>query len=245
MIIEETRNPAAVQLQAVCKTYGAGAARVAALSGVHLSAHQGEMLLLAGPSGCGKTTLLCLIAGLLIPDAGGIHVLGKSLGQLADDQMTEFRRENIGFVFQQFNLIPVLSAAENAAIPLLIGGVPRKAALARAEEMLASMDLAHRSKALPATLSGGEQQRVAIARALIAQPKLVICDEPTASLDGETGAKVMALLRTAAHRSHCCVIVVTHDSRVFPFGDRIAQMSDGRIVNVKQQRAGVCREVAA
>lgn len=245
MIIEESRNPAAVQLQAVCKTYGAGAARVAALSGVHLSAHLGEMLLLAGPSGCGKTTLLCLIAGLLVPDAGGINVLGKSLGQLPDDEMTEFRRANIGFVFQQFNLIPVLSAAENAAIPLLIGGVPRKAALARAEEMLESMDLAHRSKALPATLSGGEQQRVAIARALIAQPKLVICDEPTASLDGETGAKVMALLRNAAHRSHCCIIVVTHDSRVFPFGDRIAQMSDGRIVNVKQQRTGVRKEVAA
>ena len=235
----------AVQLQAVCKTFGTGTSCVTALNGVHLSAQLGEMLLLAGPSGCGKTTLLCLIAGLLIPDAGGIHVLGRSLGQLSDERMSEFRRENIGFVFQQFNLIPVLSATENAAIPLLINGIPRKLAHRRAEEMLDEVGLSHRRKALPAALSGGEQQRVAIARALIAEPKLIICDEPTASLDGETGAKIMALLRSAAHRTSRCVIVVTHDSRVFPYGDRIAHMSDGQIVNVKHQRAGILAEVAA
>jgi putative ABC transport system ATP-binding protein len=227
----------AVFIRGAKKTFGSGSTRVEVLHGIDLDAYNGEILLLVGPSGCGKTTLLCLLAGLLDADSGSLHVLGSELENLSSSQKTEFRKANIGFIFQQFNLIPTLTAAENAAVPLLIKDTPRKAAIAQASTMLERVGLGHRKNALPATLSGGEQQRVAIARALVAAPRLLICDEPTAALDGDTGQKVMESLRETALDSNRCVIVVTHDNRIFKFGDRIARMLDGRIISVEKMTA--------
>ncbi|HYF48972.1 MAG TPA: ABC transporter ATP-binding protein [Planctomycetota bacterium] len=223
-----------VRTQDVRKGFGDGSSRLEVLRGVNLDAHAGEMLLLVGPSGCGKTTLLCLIAGLLDPDAGSISLFGTDIGRLTEKECTEFRQEHIGFVFQQFNLLPTLTAQENAAVPLLIRGENRRRALSKAGEMLERVGLKHRMHARPSKLSGGEQQRVAIARALAAEPKLLVCDEPTASLDGETGAHVMELLREVSlDGNKRTVLVVTHDSRIFRFGDRIAHVGDGRIVKVE------------
>jgi len=223
---------AAIQVRAVRKSFGEGTARIEALRGIDLEAFYGEILLIAGPSGCGKTTLLCVITGLLDHDAGQVSLFGQSLDAMSPAAQTAFRRQNIGFVFQQFNLLPTLTAAENAAVPLLIQGLSRTQALRRAQELLVQVGLKDRLKNLPAKLSGGEQQRVAIARSLAAHPRLLVCDEPTAALDGDTGAQVMETMRGAALSKDRCLIVVTHDSRIFPFGDRMARMLDGRVVSV-------------
>jgi putative ABC transport system ATP-binding protein len=190
------------------------------------------MTLLVGPSGCGKTTLISIFAGLLDPTEGQLQVLGQDLAHMTDRQKVAFRRKNIGFVFQQYNLLPALSAAENAAVPLLINGVARHQAVDRARDLLARVGLADRADALPAQLSGGQQQRVAIARSLIHEPRLLVCDEPTAALDAQSGKTVMELIRRVAVQPDRAVIVVTHDNRVFGFGDRIVSMSDGRIEGV-------------
>jgi len=227
----------AVRLHGLKKSFGSGAARMEVLHGVELEARLGEILLLVGPSGCGKTTLLTLVAGLLDADGGSIQVFGQDVERMPAAAKTDFRRDNIGFVFQQYNLIPTLTAAENTAVPLLIRCVPRKEAVRRAAALLERIGLERRTHAVPAELSGGEQQRVAVARALIAEPRLVICDEPTASLDGETGEHVMAAIRAQALTETRCLIVVTHDSRIFRFGDRIARMLDGRILSVEKASA--------
>src|SRR5262249_53233978 len=153
-----------------------------------------EMTMLVGPSGCGKTTLLSVIAGLLDASNGEVEVLGQRVAQLPNGRQVEFRRRNLGFVFQQFNLLPALTAAENAAIPLLAAGLPREKAVARATEMLDRLGMVERANAIPSQLSGGQQQRVAFARALVHEPKLIVCDEPTSALDAETGHQVMELL---------------------------------------------------
>jgi putative ABC transport system ATP-binding protein len=176
-----------------------------------------------------------VIAGLLKKSGGHVGVLGKDIEQLNGSQSVLFRRRNIGFVFQQYNLLPALTAAENAAVPLLAGGVDRKGAVRRAAALLDRLGMGERSGAKPNQLSGGQQQRVAIARALIHDPALLVCDEPTASLDADSGQAVMALLRQSAVRHDRAVIVVTHDSRIFRFGDRVAHMNDGRIAKVQQQ----------
>jgi len=225
----------AVSVHGLKKGFGHGAARVDVLHGIDLEAAAGEMLFIVGPSGCGKTTLLTLIAGLLDPDAGEISVLNQDLNAMSGTQKTRFRRDNVGFIFQQFNLIPTLTAAENAAVPLLIREIPRKQAIEEASEVLRSVKLGHRLNAFPTSLSGGEQQRVSIARALIAHPRLLLCDEPTASLDGETGAKLMETLRASALKQDRAILVVTHDTRIFSFADCIARMLDGRIVSVERK----------
>jgi putative ABC transport system ATP-binding protein len=227
----------AVSCRGVTKEYGQGDARVLALRGVDMEAFPGEMTLLVGPSGCGKTTLISIIAGLLDATQGDVSVLGQDLRRLAGPRLVEFRGGHIGFVFQQYNLLPALTAAENAAVPLLIRGTPRRAAVARAAEVLAALGLGDRAGALPAQLSGGQQQRVAIARALIHEPRLLVCDEPTAALDAQSGHAVMRLLRQTALQPDRAVIVVTHDSRVFEFGDRIVHMSDGRVERVERRAA--------
>jgi putative ABC transport system ATP-binding protein len=225
----------AVHIKDVTKHFGDGEQRVQALRGVDWDVYKGQMSLLVGPSGCGKTTLLSVIAGILDCDAGSVNVFGHDVAALSDREKTRFRSKHIGFVFQQYNLLPALSAAENAAIPLVIAGWKRAKAVARAREVLGVLGMGNRAYSVPAQLSGGQQQRVAIARALVHEPSLIVCDEPTAALDFETGQTVMLLLRQAAVRPDRAVIVVTHDSRVFPFGDRIAEMDDGRIVTVKDQ----------
>jgi len=223
----------AVSCRQVTKEFGTGDNRALVLRGVDFDVQFGEMTLLVGPSGCGKTTLLSVIAGLLDPTSGGISVLGQNVDQLSSSDSILFRRKNLGFVFQQYNLLPALTAAENAAVPLLAAGVPRKRAVDQASALLADLGLDQRLHALPSQLSGGQQQRVALARALVHEPRLIVCDEPTSALDHETGHAVMELLTKTAVRDDRAVIVVTHDSRVFDFADRIAHMDDGRIVKTE------------
>jgi putative ABC transport system ATP-binding protein len=226
----------AVSCRRVEKEFGTGDNRALVLRGVDFDVQFGEMTLLVGPSGCGKTTLLSVIAGLLDATGGEISVLGQNMDELSGTDSVLFRRRNLGFVFQQYNLLPALTAAENAAVPLLAAGVPRKQAVNRASDLLAELGLGHRLRALPSQLSGGQQQRVALARALVHEPRLIVCDEPTSALDHETGRAVMDLLTTVAVRHDRAVIVVTHDSRVFDFADRIAHMDDGRIVRTEAAR---------
>jgi putative ABC transport system ATP-binding protein len=221
----------AVRCTGVTKTYGTGSARVMALRGVELDVRTGELLMLVGPSGCGKTTLISVIAGILDPDAGSCRVFDHDWQQMSLHVKTRYRGRHIGFVFQAFNLLPTLTAAENVAVPLLINGGARRDAIRRAGEVLARVGLGERASAAPAQLSGGQQQRVAIARALVHDPKLIVCDEPTSALDHETGHQVMELLRQATGKDRA-LIVVTHDARIFEFADRIAKMDDGRIEKI-------------
>ena len=226
----------AVACRGVTKVFGTGEARVEALRGIDLEVPLGQLTMLVGPSGCGKTTLLAVIAGLLDRTAGAIEVLGVDTTTLSGAQRIEFRRKHLGFVFQQHNLLPALTAAENAAVPLLVAGMARRRAVAQASALLEGLGLGPRLHARPAELSGGQQQRVAFARALIHAPRLIVCDEPTASLDAEAGQRVMEALIQVAVRPDRAVLVVTHDNRIFAFADRIASMEDGRIVRVETPR---------
>src|SRR3954452_10751112 len=222
----------------VVKTYGSGNAEVHALRGVDLDVYPGEITMLVGPSGCGKTTLLSVVAGILRPTSGRVVALGAELTKLSSWRRTAFRRQNVGFVFQQFNLLPALTAAENAAVPLVIQGYSRRAALAEARKLLAQMGMADRVNNLPGQLSGGQQQRVAIARALVHHPHLLVCDEPTSALDAKTGHTILELLRSIAIEGDRAVIIVTHDSRIFEFADTLAQMDDGKIESIDRQSRG-------
>jgi len=226
----------AVHCRGVTKTYGTGDARVKALRGIDLDVRRGELLMLVGPSGCGKTTLISVIAAILSQDSGNCEVLGRDLMVMDQNERTRFRGVSIGFVFQLFNLLPALNAVENVSVPLLINGISRKNAETRASEILVEVDLGTRLSALPAQLSGGQQQRVAIARALVHDPKLIVCDEPTSSLDHETGRSVMKILRGIAKSPDRALIVVTHDPRIFEFADRIAHMDDGKITEIIDQK---------
>jgi putative ABC transport system ATP-binding protein len=228
----------AVVCRQVTKEFGDGDSRVFALRGIDLEVYGGELTLLVGPSGCGKTTLISIIAGLLDPTAGALEVLGEDVGRMSGGQLVDFRGANVGFVFQQYNLLPALTAAENAAVPLIIAGRPRREAIATAREILAALEMSDRADALPSTLSGGQQQRVAIARALVHEPRLLVCDEPTAALDARSGRTVLDLVKRVAVQPDRAVIVVTHDNRIFDFGDRIVTMNDGRIESVKDQKNG-------
>lgn len=229
---DDTNNPPAVRCANLTKEFGRGDTRIVAVNEVTCDIRPGEMTLLVGPSGCGKTTLISIIAGLLNPTSGEVSVFGQRLDQLRGSRLVQFRARNIGFVFQQYNLIPTLNAAENAAVPLLIAGEYRRRAVAVADQVLDSVGLATRSRSMPHQLSGGQQQRVAIARALIHQPRILVCDEPTAALDTQSGRNVMELLARVAIDSRRAVIVVTHDSRVHQFGQRVISMSDGRIESI-------------
>jgi putative ABC transport system ATP-binding protein len=222
----------AVYCRGVTKTYGIGDARVMALRGIDFEVRRGELLLLVGPSGCGKTTLISIIAAILDQDSGKCEVLGHDLGEMGQRERAHFRGVSIGFVFQIFNLLAALTALENVTIPLLINGAPQSQAETRAREALEAVGLGARLDALPAHLSGGQQQRVAIARALVHDPKLIVCDEPTSNLDHETGRSMMEVLRGVARSPNRALIVVTHDTRIFDFADRIARMDDGKIVEV-------------
>jgi putative ABC transport system ATP-binding protein len=227
-----TDRQTAVTCRGLTKVYGEGASAVTALRGIDLDVYAEELLMLVGPSGCGKTTLISVVAGILDQNEGECRVFGNDFRHMSQAAKTRKRGQLIGFVFQAFNLLPPLTAAENVAIPLLLNGVKRAEAIARAREMLDRVGLGDRTRSLPAQMSGGQQQRVAIARALIHGPRLIVCDEPTSALDHETGHKVMELLREVALGEGRSLVIVTHDARIFEFSDRIARMDDGRIVKV-------------
>jgi putative ABC transport system ATP-binding protein len=222
----------AIRVRGVTKEFGSGDSMTRALRGVDLDVPYGELLMLVGPSGCGKTTLVSIIAGTLEPSAGTCMVLGRDLVTMTNGRKVRFRRENVGFIFQSYNLLPSLTAVENAAVPLLIAGWRRSDAVAAAAEVLERLGLGDRLTNLPSELSGGQQQRVAIARALVHEPRLLVCDEPTSALDAENGRITMELIQDIAVQPDRAVIVVTHDSRAYSFADRIASMEDGRIESV-------------
>ena len=230
---EHELSPWLVRATGVTKSFGEGHTKIPVLKGVDLEVARGEVLLLVGPSGSGKTTLLSVIAGILDADDGNITILGETLRTLTAAEKTNFRRDHLGFIFQQYHLLPTLTAAENAAIPLLIRGVNKREAVGRAEDVLRRVGMGERLAAVPSKLSGGEQQRVAIARALVGEPQLLLCDEPTASLDAETGHRVVAQLREIGKKPDRAVVIVTHDSRIFEFGDRIVHMDDGRVDQIQ------------
>ena len=230
----ERNDAAVVSCRGVTKVFGTGDTKVMALRGVDLDIYPGELLMLVGPSGCGKTTLISVIAGILNLDEGSCSLFGQDLSGFTKDGLTVFRKENIGFVFQTFNLIPTLTVVENIGIPLLINGEGQKQADLRAAECLAQVGLKGREESLPSQLSGGQQQRVAIARALVHDPRLIVCDEPTSALDHKTGELVMGVLRDLAVRSDRALVIVTHDARTFKFADRIAYMDDGRITKIEK-----------
>jgi putative ABC transport system ATP-binding protein len=220
----------AVQCVDLVRDFGEGPARTTVLHGLNLDIAFGERLFLVGPSGCGKTTLISLMAGLLIPTSGSVVLLGTDLASLPGDRLVSFRSRHIGFVFQQFNLIPALTATENVAVPLLLQGVGYREAQTRAAQMLERLEMGKHLHKQPVQMSGGQQQRVAVARSLVHDPQVLICDEPTASLDAQAGQLVMELLQEVAASPSRAVIVVTHDNRILPFATRVVHLSDGRIV---------------
>jgi putative ABC transport system ATP-binding protein len=223
-----------MEYAAICrnvkKTFGEATTRVEALRGVDLEVRKGELLMMMGPSGSGKTTLISILAGIMTQTEGECLIENKDLNHLPDYEKTSYRGRHIGFVFQAFNLIPMLTCEENVSIPLILCGTPRKKAVARARELLGEVGIPEKANAYPAQLSGGQQQRVAIARAIVHNPQLIVCDEPTSYLDHDTGIKVMEILRSVIHSNGKTLIVVTHDVRVTKFADRIVRLEDGRIV---------------
>lgn len=222
----------AVRCTGLVKSYGEGPGRVAALRGVDLEIYRGELLMLVGPSGCGKTTLISIIGAILRQDEGSCEVLGSDLAEMDEEQKLRFRGSSIGFVFQLFSLLPSLTVIENVSLPLLLNGESRGEAEQRARTAAEAVGLGERVDALPSELSGGQQQRVAIARALVHSPRLIVCDEPTSNLDHKTGHAVMDLLLDVAESTERALIVVTHDTRILGFADRIAHMDDCRITDI-------------
>ena len=213
------------------KVYGGGGLSVTALDNVSFEVDPGEFVAVMGPSGCGKSTLLHLLGGLDRPTKGTVVIDGNKLSELSDNQLTELRRHKIGFIFQFFNLIPVLDAVENAALPKTLDGVPQAAAKQKAKEWLSKVGLADRANHRPDQLSGGEQQRVAVARALTTSPALILADEPTGNLDTRASDEIATLLRQVANEWGRAVVVVTHDPRIAAHADRILFLKDGKVVD--------------
>jgi len=227
----------AIEARGVTKAFGVGEARTLALRGVDLTASFGEMIYIVGPSGSGKTTLLSVLSGILRPDAGSVAVDGVDIWQLGGDALAEFRRNRIGFVFQDYHLFPRLTTAENVAIPLILRRQDWDQSIAKAVKVLEVVGLGGRANLPPVKLSGGEQQRVAIARAIVSEPDILIMDEPTASLDGDTGRAVVEFVHRNLLNEQRCIVVVTHDDRIFDFASRIVRMEDGRLLNTEEARA--------
>jgi len=226
-------GPMAISCRGVVKELGSGETRTRVLHGIDLDVFAGEMTFLVGPSGCGKTTLISTITGILAADGGRVELFGTNLSELSRAALTRFRGTNVGILLQQFHLFPALTATENVAVPMLAQGQRATYADSCAIALLKGLGLSAHSAKYPSQLSVGEQQRVALARALIHEPRLVICDEPTAALDAASGHTVMQLLRRFAVGPGRAVVVVTHDDRILPFADRIAHMSDGRITRIQ------------
>jgi putative ABC transport system ATP-binding protein len=219
-----------IEARGLTKRLGSGAGEVHALRGIDLSLHRGELTLLMGPSGSGKTTLLLILGCMLTPTAGTVTLCGTATSDADKEGLAKLRRDHVGFVFQSYHLFSTLTAAQNVQLALDIRHERGRRARKRAREALDRVGLSHKARKRPGELSGGEQQRVAIARAIVANPSIVLADEPTSSLDGDNGKTVMRLLADAAHERGQAVLVVTHDPRIVPFADRIIHIEDGRIV---------------
>lgn len=207
--------------------FQSGAERFQALHGVDLEVQQGDIQLLMGPSGSGKTTLLSILAGILTPTAGSVELLGEEITSLSAAKLAQFRLENVGFIFQSFNLFPALTAAQNVELVLNLKGIRGKAARSQAQVLLEQVGLGDKANYKPSDLSGGQKQRVAIARALTGHPRLIMADEPTAALDSRSGHTVISLLRSLAKEQGCTVLMVTHDPRIIDIADRVAYLEDG------------------
>lgn len=230
----------AVTATELVKWFGEEGARTYAIRGVSFEAQFGEMLYVVGPSGSGKTTLLSMISGILRPNSGLVSVKGRKIWELGNNELAEFRLNTIGFVFQDYHLFPKLTTVENVAIPLILKKVGWNKALDSAMEFLDVVGLKDRALLPPVKLSGGEQQRVAIARAIISRPDILVFDEPTASLDGTTGKRIIGFVKENILNEHRCILIVTHDRRIFGFADRIMTMEDGSIT--KSESGGPARE---
>ncbi len=219
----------AIVASGLCKWFGKGSTRMKAVDQVALVAQFGEMVFVVGPSGSGKTTLLSILSGILRPDSGTVLINGLDIWSLNSDRLAELRLDHIGFVFQDYHLFSRLTAAENVAIPLILRHHKWNDALSKARQSLEVVGLKDRGNILPMKLSGGEQQRVAIARAIVGEPQILIMDEPTASLDGDTGKMIIAFVKERVLNQQRCILIVTHDARINEYADRIIYMADGRI----------------
>jgi len=226
-------NPVAIQAQGLTKWFGHGEARTCAVREVSFEARFHEMLYIVGPSGSGKTTLLSIVSGILRPDAGKVVVEDTDVWALCENALADFRLRRLGFVFQDFHLFPNLTTVENVAIPLVLKRREWRDALREGMKYLEVVGLGPRANLNPTRLSGGEQQRVAIARALASDPDLMIFDEPTASLDGDTGKRILEFVKREVLGDHRCIVVVTHDDRIYEYADRILHMEDGRLLDGK------------
>ena len=224
---------AAIEARGLVKYFGEGEARTMAVKDVSFDARFGEMLYVVGPSGSGKTTMLSLVSGILRPNQGGVRIHGTDIWSLSADALAEFRLAHIGFAFQDYHLFPRLTTAENVAVPLVLQKRGWDEALAEAERYLDIVGLKHRAQLPPVKLSGGEQQRVAIARAIVSQPDILIMDEPTASLDGDTGRNILAFVRGEILNDKRCIVIVTHDARISEFADRTLMMEDGALKEIR------------
>jgi putative ABC transport system ATP-binding protein len=224
----------AVKATGLVKWFGEDEARTYAVRDLSFEAYFGEMLYIVGPSGSGKTTLLSMISGILRPNAGVVVIGGKEIWKLSDNEIADFRLNSVGFVFQDYHLFPKLTTVENVAIPLILKQEDWDESLNKAMEFLDIVGLKDRAMITPVKLSGGEQQRVAIARAIVSSPDILVFDEPTASLDGNTGRKILGFVKENIMNEHRCILIVTHDRRIFEYSDRIMKMEDGRIVDVSE-----------
>jgi putative ABC transport system ATP-binding protein len=225
----------AIEAVGLNKWFGEGDARTHAVKEVNFQAYLGEMLYVVGPSGSGKTTMLSMISGILRPNSGSVRIEGTDIWRLGNDELAEFRLHRIGFVFQDFHLFPRLSTAENVAIPLILQRRDWNDAIREARTDLEIVGLKERADLPPVKLSGGEQQRVAIARAIVSRPDILILDEPTASLDGDTGRNIVKFVREHILSQQRCIVIVTHDSRIYEFADRIVKMEDGKMSGVQRR----------
>lgn len=226
----------AVKASGLAKWFGEGETKTVAVSDVSFEAYFGEILYIVGPSGSGKTTLLSMISGILRPNSGKVMIEGKDVWSLTNDEIADFRLNKIGFVFQDYHLFPRLTTVENVAIPLILRKMNWDESLNIAMQYLEIVGLKERAQLPPLKLSGGEQQRVAIARAIASRPDILILDEPTASLDGDTGRKIVEFVKENILTEKRCIIIVTHDSRIFEYANRIMKMEDGRITGVETGR---------
>jgi putative ABC transport system ATP-binding protein len=224
----------AIRANELVKWFGEGATRTNAIRGVSFEAFYGEMLFVVGPSGSGKTTLLSMISGILLPNSGAVALKEADIWSMTDDQIADFRLNTIGFVFQDYHLFPRLTTVENVAIPLILKRRDWNQSIGEALRYLDIVGLKDRAELPPVKLSGGEQQRVAIARAIVSQPDILIFDEPTASLDGDTGRSIVGFVHENILNEKRCIVIVTHDPRIFDFADRIMTMEDGRITGIKK-----------